>query len=49
MRRTSSATRRPMLEPLKTAHAKQIVVPERRAWRPDREQLAIRFERFAAA
>ena len=39
----------PMLELLKTAHAKPIVLPERRAWRPDREQLAVRFERFAGA
>src|SRR5262249_60843175 len=38
----------PMLELLKTAHAKPIILPERRAWRPDREQLAVRFERFEA-
>jgi putative restriction endonuclease len=37
----------PMLDLLKTFHHAQIVVPERRAWRPDREQLAARFERFA--
>jgi putative restriction endonuclease len=39
----------PMLELLKTFHAKQIVVPSRAALRPDRERLAERFERFAAA
>jgi putative restriction endonuclease len=39
----------PMLELLKTFHAKQIVVPSRSALRPDRGRLAERFERFAAA
>jgi putative restriction endonuclease len=39
----------PMLEVLKTFHRQAIVVPERRAWRPDRDRLAARFERFAAA
>jgi putative restriction endonuclease len=39
----------PMLELLKTAHEKTIVLPARAAWRPDREQLAIRFERFSTA
>lgn len=39
----------PMLDLLKTFHAKQIVVPSRTALRPDRERLAVRFERFAAA
>jgi hypothetical protein len=39
----------PMLELLKTFHAKQIVVPSRSALRPDRERLAKRFERFADA
>jgi putative restriction endonuclease len=39
----------PMLDLLKAAHEKRIIVPERRAWRPDREQLAVRFARFAAA
>ena len=38
----------PMLELLKNAHAKRIVVPDRKAWQPDRGQLAIRFERLAA-
>jgi putative restriction endonuclease len=37
----------PMLELLKTFHRAPIVVPARRAWQPDREQLAERFERFA--
>jgi putative restriction endonuclease len=36
----------PMLELLKTFHREPIVVPSRQAWRPDREQLAVRFERF---
>jgi putative restriction endonuclease len=39
----------PMLDLLKTFHREQIVLPSRVAWRPDREQLASRFERFAAA
>jgi putative restriction endonuclease len=39
----------PMLELLKTAHAKPIVLPDRLAWRPDRDQLAVRFERFETA
>ena len=39
----------PMLELLKTAHRRPIAVPRRREWRPDRTQLAVRFERFAAA
>jgi putative restriction endonuclease len=39
----------PMLDLLKRSHRKPIVVPQRRAWRPDRDQLAARFERFAAA
>ena len=38
----------PMLELLKTFHHEPIVLPSRQAWRPDREQLAVRFERFAA-
>jgi hypothetical protein len=36
-----------MLELLKEFHAKPIEVPARRAWRPDRERLALRFERFS--
>jgi putative restriction endonuclease len=38
----------PMLELLKGFHDEPIVVPERRVWRPDRERLALRFERFLA-
>lgn len=39
----------PMLDVLKTFHRQPIVVPERRAWRPDRARLAARFERFSSA
>jgi putative restriction endonuclease len=39
----------PMLELLKTAHRRPLVLPRRREQRPDREQLAVRFERFARA
>jgi putative restriction endonuclease len=39
----------PMLELLKTFHRSPIEVPANAAWRPDRERLAARFERFAAA
>lgn len=39
----------PMLEILKGAHASTIVLPRSSAQRPDRELLAQRFERFAAA
>jgi hypothetical protein len=39
----------PMLDLLKGAHETVIVVPRRNAWRPDRELLAKRFERFAAS
>jgi putative restriction endonuclease len=39
----------PMLELLKTFHAKPIVVPSRSALRPDRDRLAERFERFVCA
>jgi hypothetical protein len=38
-----------MLDVLKTFHRQQIVVPEKRSWRPDRERLATRFEHFSAA
>jgi putative restriction endonuclease len=38
----------PMLDLLKTFHREPIAVPTRYVWRPDREQLAARFERFAA-
>jgi hypothetical protein len=33
-----------MLELLKEFHARPIELPARRAWRPDRERLALRFE-----
>jgi putative restriction endonuclease len=39
----------PMLDLLKTFHGGQIVAPRREAARPDRDLLAERFERFAAA
>jgi putative restriction endonuclease len=39
----------PMLELLKGFHAKPILLPSRKAWRPDRERLAERYERFATA
>ena len=39
----------PMLELLKAFHTKTIELPSRRAWQPDRERLAARFERFDAA
>ncbi len=39
----------PMLEVLKAFHAAAIELPSRRTWRPDRERLAERFERFVAA
>jgi putative restriction endonuclease len=38
----------PMLELLKGFHTQAIVVPSRTAWRPDRERLAERFERFVS-
>lgn len=37
----------PMLDLLKAFHEQPIVVPRRAGWRPDRERLAMRFERFA--
>jgi len=36
----------PMLDVLKGAHATALRVPQRRTWRPDRDRLAVRFERF---
>jgi putative restriction endonuclease len=39
----------PMLELLKGSHATRIVLPRASKQRPDRELLAVRFERFAAA
>jgi putative restriction endonuclease len=38
----------PMLDLLKTFHEQPLVLPARRSWRPDRERLAVRYERFAA-
>lgn len=38
----------PMLELLKGAHGSRIVAPGRATWRPDRDRLARRFERFQA-
>jgi putative restriction endonuclease len=38
----------PMLELLKGFHGTAIVLPSRATWKPDRERLAARFERFAA-
>jgi putative restriction endonuclease len=37
----------PMLELLKTFHRELILLPSRSIWRPDRDQLAERFERFS--
>ena len=39
----------PMLDLLKAFHERSIEIPARRVWRPDRERLAERFERFRAA
>lgn len=39
----------PMLELLKQFHREPIVLPSRAAWRPDRDRLAERFERFTSA
>lgn len=39
----------PMLDLLKAFHDRPIELPSRRAWLPDRERLAERFERFQAA
>jgi putative restriction endonuclease len=39
----------PMLDVLKDAHGATISLPRRQTSRPDRELLAVRFERFAAA
>lgn len=39
----------PMLELLKAFHSRAIELPSRQGWRPDRERLAERFERFVAA
>jgi putative restriction endonuclease len=39
----------PMLEVLKGFHGRAIAVPRRPEWRPDRDRLAERFERFVSA
>jgi putative restriction endonuclease len=39
----------PMLEVLKGFHQETIVLPPKSAWRPDRNRLASRFERFTSA
>jgi putative restriction endonuclease len=39
----------PMLDLLKGFHRTTIELPSRRAWRPDPERLAIRFEQFQEA
>lgn len=36
----------PMLELLKDAHGRPVVLPRRSAWRPDRERPALRYDRF---
>jgi putative restriction endonuclease len=38
----------PMLDLLKASHGSRIEIPGRAAWRPDRDRLARRFERFQA-
>ena len=38
----------PMLDVLKGFHGREILIPTRRSWRPERERLAERFERFVA-
>jgi putative restriction endonuclease len=39
----------PMLEVMKAFQGTSIAVPGRSAWRPDRDRLAVRFERFQSA
>lgn len=39
----------PMLDLLKTFHERQIELPTKRSWQPDRERLALRFERFTSS
>jgi len=39
----------PMLELLKQFHSEQIALPAKQAWRPDKQRLAERYERFVAA
>jgi putative restriction endonuclease len=38
----------PMLDLLKDFHGAPIAVPNRRTWKPDRERLALRYDRFLA-
>ena len=38
----------PMLDVLKSCHGQVITVPRRRTRQPDRDRLAVRFERFVA-
>ncbi len=39
----------PMLDLLKAFHERPLELPARQAWLPDRERLALRFDRFVAA
>ena len=39
----------PMLDLLKRFHGATIDLPSKASWRPDRERLAVRFDRFRAA
>ena len=39
----------PMLDLLKTFDGSAIYLPRRTEWKPDRERLAVRFERFLGA
>lgn len=39
----------PMLDLLKGFHGEPIVVPNRNAWRPDRDRLELRYERFTSS
>ena len=38
-----------MLDVLRQAVGKRIELPRKKDWQPDRERLALRFERFTAA
>jgi putative restriction endonuclease len=39
----------PMLDVLKEFHGATIDAPSKRVWRPNRERLAVRFERFSSS
>ena len=39
----------PMLDLLKTFHEASIELPNKRVWRPDRDRLAFRFQRFTSS